>query len=89
MAGQFIEHEMHIGVHSEKRDVLNAIQMTDYPEAWILPPIDFVHPDDIATIDDIKEYQTALAKRLKEGEYDDEWLTEHGIMVLSDITDVE
>lgn len=71
-AGIFFQHPMSIGVRDGKRDLHRARPLKGEPEAWLLPPVRAIPEDLIAGIEDIQQYETQLAKRLKAGEFDKE-----------------
>lgn len=70
LAGAFLPQPLKVGFTSGKRDLENAVQMPGNPTAWIVPPI--LSAGEPATLEDIKQYQTRLASRIKSGEFDRE-----------------
>lgn len=68
LAGSFLPQPLTITFTTGKRDLDQAYQIPDIPTAWIVPPLPITNS--VATINDIKQYQTRLAKRIKAGEFD-------------------
>jgi hypothetical protein len=71
-AGCFLPHDLDVTIATSKRDFDNARLMPGQQEAWIVPPPLVVPTFMVATLDDLDEYQTQLARRMAEGEFDDE-----------------
>lgn len=58
MAGIFEDSEMALGPSWTKRDLENAYPVPGQPEAWFVPPIEYV--DNAATLEDVEKMQNAL-----------------------------
>lgn len=59
LAGTFIDDEMELQPSRYKRHLDNAYPVPGQPEAWFVPPIEYV--DDPATLADVRKIQAALA----------------------------
>lgn len=76
-AGSFVPADLTVSFGSAKRDMINAEQLADNPRAWRCPPVQFV--PDPATVNDLKNWLTALDKRVQAGEFDDTPLPTDGV----------
>jgi hypothetical protein len=70
LAGTFVEADLSISFESAKRDIQNARPLANNPQAWSVPPIEWVY--DQAEWDDIRQHQTWLDKYLAEHDNDPE-----------------
>jgi hypothetical protein len=71
VAGCFIPNKYRFRVAGVKRDFDQAHPMPGQPEAWIIPPLLVVPQDCVATVDDLKEYDSLLNRLTKEGAFDE------------------
>lgn len=68
LAGTFIDRPLSVSFHSSgKRDVYNAYRMDGEDRAWIVPPIRFIPPEDIASLADIRSFQSEIGRLLDQG----------------------
>jgi hypothetical protein len=73
-SGCFLPYSSPLALAGPKRDFAHARPMPGQPEAWIVPPPLVVPEFMVATLDDLADYQTQLARRMAEGEFDDDLL---------------
>jgi DNA polymerase family B len=71
-SGCFLPYNPPLALVGPKRDFEHARPMPGQPEAWIIPPPRAVPDFLIATLSDLADYQTQLARRMAEGEFDDD-----------------
>ena len=50
--------------------VTRAVQVPGNPSAWSVPPVEYVW--DQATVEDLREHRSALDRRRRAGEFDEE-----------------
>lgn len=70
LAGSFVPKHTESRVTSSKRDYSNARPVPGNPHAWAVPPVEYVW--DQAEISDLREFQSALDRRRRAGEFDEE-----------------
>jgi hypothetical protein len=70
LAGSFQDMPLSVSFNSTKRDMLRAIPMPGNPEAWIIPACEVVYGDEVATLDDLKDYQSRLNRMISAGAFD-------------------
>ncbi len=70
LAGSFETKITDSQVTSAKRDYERASPVPGNPHAWSVPPVEYVW--DQATVDDLREHRSALDKRRRAGEFDEE-----------------
>lgn len=68
LAGSFQTMPLTVTFKGAKRDVRNATQLPGNPRAWQVPPVPFVTAQ--ATLQDLKDFKSALTKRIEAGEFD-------------------
>jgi hypothetical protein len=68
LAGSFLSQPLTVHFNSGKRNLEDAYQIEGNPTGWIVPPIE--SEPFVATLKDLKEFQTRLSLRLKAGEFD-------------------
>lgn len=71
-AGIFYDKPSQVGIRTRKRDTEAARRLPGEPEAWMTPPIQAIAPRDVATLEDIKQHETRLARLTRAGEFDQE-----------------
>jgi hypothetical protein len=72
LAGNFVRRDFTPGFTSLKRNLGAAIQLPGNPRAWKIPPCRIVYDDDIATIEDIRSFETELSRLIAAGQFDEE-----------------
>lgn len=72
LAGNFVRRDFTPGFTSRKRDMLAAIPLPGNPRAWIIPPCPIVYADEIATLADIRSFETELSLLIAAGQFDDD-----------------
>jgi hypothetical protein len=70
LAGSFEPKRTESQVTSAKRDYKRAFPVPGNPCAWSVPPVEYVW--DQATVDDLREHRSALDRRRRAGEFDEE-----------------
>lgn len=70
LAGSFADAPLTVQFGSNKRAIADAVQVPGNPRAWAVPPIEFVEA--VATVQDLKDWDTWLDKRAKEAGFDDD-----------------
>ena len=70
LAGSFETKVTDSQVTSSKRDYSRAAPVPGNPCAWAVPPVTYVW--DQATVDDLREHKSALDRRRRAGEFDEE-----------------
>lgn len=70
LAGSFADAPLTVQFGSTKRDIANATPVPGNPMAWAIPPIDYV--EHVATVEDLKDWETKLDKMAKEAGFDDD-----------------
>lgn len=71
LAGSFLPHHMKIGWISGKRNYADAVPLgDDNPEAWKIPPKEYIHPDDMAKLEHLSSYRNELRRQRLAGVYD-------------------
>jgi hypothetical protein len=70
LAGSFETKITDSQVTSAKRDYSRASPVPGNPCAWAVPPVEYVW--DQATVEDLREHRSALDRRRRAGEFDEE-----------------
>lgn len=82
LAGAFLDKVYEFSPASHKRDLARAVPFTYAPDpdkpleivevktAWRVPPLAHVDNDQLAGVDDLKQHQSMMDRRYKEGEFD-------------------
>lgn len=72
LAGNFVRRDFNPGFNSLKRNVGAAMPLNGNPRAWKIPPCPIVYEDDVATIEDIRTFETELSRLIAAGQFDEE-----------------
>lgn len=72
LAGSFQHMPLTVTFNSTKRDMSRAIPMPGNPGAWIIPPAQVVYEDEVATLSDLKDYQSQLTRLINAGTFDND-----------------